>query len=194
VSGGAKAPACPVCYRSRAEAEGVATLDTLPPGHPAPSPGGIRAYCTTCLLRVGQQYENAALLVWRTARGPAGPSKAVRPIGTLRTEGWQRLRAGCSIERLYIRNRRCKIEWPAVPALCKTLILRDARRFAVPPIFSLTPVALRPRLRGGALSRGGQSALPQPFGLRTGEILQPLRITPPPAAAQDFAPGKIASA
>jgi hypothetical protein len=89
VSSGAKAPACPVCYRSRAEAEGVATLSTLPPGHPTPSPGGIRAYCTTCLLRVGQQYENAALLVWRTARGPAGPSKAVRPIGTVSTEGWQ---------------------------------------------------------------------------------------------------------
>jgi hypothetical protein len=34
-------------------------------------------------------------------------------------------------------------------------------RFPVSPIFSLTPVALRPRLRGGALSRGGQSALPR---------------------------------
>jgi hypothetical protein len=34
-------------------------------------------------------------------------------------------------------------------------------RFPVSPIFSLMPVALRPRLRGGALSRDGQSALPR---------------------------------
>jgi hypothetical protein len=100
---------------------------TLPPGHPAPSPGGIRAYCTTCSLRVGQQYENAALLVWRTARGPAGPSKAVRPTGTLRTEGWQRFRAGCLAERLKQITDWCDALRPASSALCKTLILRDAR-------------------------------------------------------------------
>jgi tRNA pseudouridine55 synthase len=38
VSGGAKAPACPVCYRSRAEAEGVATLDHASPGPPGTVP------------------------------------------------------------------------------------------------------------------------------------------------------------
>jgi hypothetical protein len=34
VSSGAKAPACPVCYRSRAEAEGVAALSIASPGPP----------------------------------------------------------------------------------------------------------------------------------------------------------------
>jgi hypothetical protein len=52
---------------------------TLPPGHPAPSPGGIRAYCTTCLLRVGQQSRWFGRCTSFRTRGEASAT-ARRPV------------------------------------------------------------------------------------------------------------------
>jgi hypothetical protein len=79
VSSGAKAPACPVCYRSRAEAEGVATLAIVSPGPPGTvprrNPGVLHnsGACGRAAIRKRRcpGMENGA-------RGEA-PSKAVRP-------------------------------------------------------------------------------------------------------------------
>ena len=123
---------------------------------PRRNPGVLHNVFASCRTAI----RNAGIHVWRTAREPAGSSKAVRPTGTLSAEGCSHHRTGRSVERLLHKNNGARLSGP-----CFLLFHINAdpgglgERLAMPHRFPDTResrfILFRPHLRACVRSRAG---------------------------------------